>query len=431
MRSSVLVCISMMIFSSLQAQQLLTIDDAVSIALKNNFDILIAKNDADVSKINNTIGNAGMLPDIKLSGNGSYESNNIRRENSDNSITEYNPMNTKALNAGAELNWTLFDGGKMFVTKSKLSQIEVLGDLKFKEQVLQTTYEVIAAYYDIVRQKQQLASINEVMNFNSERVKIAQTGFTAGSLVKTDLLQAKIDLNVTLENAIHQQYVIDAARKKLNTLLSKEPDEQYEVSDSIPNQYLPDTQKLIQRLDSVNTSILAFQKQVEISKLIIKENQSAYFPTVNFKAGYYLDQIDNSEGQTLNSNSSGPMVRGSVVLPLFTSGDTKRKINTAKIEFQSAQYQLQQVKIQKNTELKNALTDFENQKQLLEIEKENNELTRENLEISLQRLRLGQTNSLEVHQAQDDYVQSCTRLINFQYNLKIAEINLKQLVADL
>jgi outer membrane protein len=430
MRIRILI-LSLMTFSSIRAQQILSIDDAISVALKNNFDILVSRNEADISKINNTPGNAGMLPDINIAGNGNYEINDVHQEYSDGTFSDINPLNKTALNAGVEINWTLFDGGKMFVAKAKLTEIETLGEIRYKEQVLQTVYEVIAAYYDIVRQKQQLASIIEVMNFNQERVKIAQTGYTAGSLVKTDLLQAKIDYNVTKENAIHQQFVIDAARKNLNVLLSKNTEEYFEVSDSIPLSYFPEKDKLIRQIDSANTSILAFQKQLDISRLALKENQSAYFPTVNFKAGYYFSQNNNSVGSVLKNNSTGPLIGGTVVFPLYSSGDTRRKISIAKIQFQSAEYDLQQIKIQKNTELKNALTDFENHQQLLEIEKENNDLTRENLEISLQRLRLGQTTSLEVHQSQDDYVQSCTRLINFQYNLKIAEINLKQLVAAL
>ena len=80
------------------------------------------------------------------------------------------------------------------------------------------------------------------------------------------------------------------------------------------------------------------------------------------------------------------------------------------MELQSAQYNLDNVKLQANTDLQNALTDFENQQRLLQIEKNNNQLAKENMEISLQRLRLGQTTSLEVHQAQENYVQSSTQI---------------------
>jgi len=77
------------------------------------------------------------------------------------------------------------------------------------------------------------------------------------------------------------------------------------------------------------------------------------------------------------------------------------------------------------------LTEFENQQELLKIEAENNALAKENLQISVDRLKHGQTTSLEVRRAQDDYVQSSTRLINFRYALKLAETKLKQIVSGL
>ncbi|HMD68679.1 MAG TPA: TolC family protein, partial [Chitinivibrionales bacterium] len=57
------------------AQPLLTADEAVSIALKNNYDILVARNDAEIAKVNNTPGNAGMLPTIAVAGSDNYSLN--------------------------------------------------------------------------------------------------------------------------------------------------------------------------------------------------------------------------------------------------------------------------------------------------------------------------------------------------------------------
>jgi outer membrane protein len=89
------------------------------------------------------------------------------------------------------------------------------------------------------------------------------------------------------------------------------------------------------------------------------------------------------------------------------------------------------VKLQVNTELQNALTEFETQEQLLKIERDNAQLARENLDITMERLRLGHTTSLEVSQAQENFVDSRTRLVDFEYLLKVAETKLRQLIADL
>jgi len=418
-------------FPAVYAQETLSIEKAVKIALKNNFDILIANNSSTISKVNNTPGNAGMLPTVALIGSANYSLNNRYQKNTDGTTVNSTSLNTGSVTAGAELSWTLFNGGKMFVTKSKLNEIQALGEIQFRDQVLQTLFNVIGAYYDVVRQNQQLKSINEALNYNKDRVKITQAGFNAGSLIKTDLLQAKIDLNVAMESLINQQFIIVQANKTLKQLLSQTNDSDYVITDSIQLNYTPDRMQLIQKLNSSNSSILLFEKQIEIANLAVKEFKSGYLPIVDFNAGYYFSQSTNTSASIARNRTLGPQVGGTILIPLFSAGENKRKITVAKLESATAEYDLQNIKLQVNTLLNNTLTDFENQQRLFEIETENNELALENIKISLERLRLGQSTSLEVHIAQEDYVQSNTRLINFRYNLKLAETKLKQLVSDL
>ena len=413
------------------AQKAITVDDAISIALKNNFDILVSRNDADVAKVNNTAGNAGMLPTVAITGTGNYGLNNTTQKLSSGTENNYNSVSTTALSAGAQLNWNLFDGGKMFVAKNKLNEIQALGEIQYKDKVMRTLFEVIAAYYDVVKQKQQLNSINEALNYNRDRVTIAQAGFNAGSMLKSDLLQARMDLNLTTESRINQQFAIEAGLKYLNQLLGKSAEEQLSIADSIPLNYTPDKADLFQKLNSSNTSILSFQKQIDIAQLALKESRTAYLPTFSLKAGYYASQTVNSAGSTLRNSSLGPQIGGTLVVPIYSAGENKRKENVARIQAKTAEYDLQNIKLQVNTQLQNTLTEFENQQELLKIETENNELAKENLQISIDRLKHGQTTSLEVRRAQDDYVQSSTRLINFRYALKLAETKLKQMVSGL
>lgn len=413
----------------IQAQELLSSDSAVNIALKNNYGILVATNDAEIARINNTAGNAGMLPYIAATASDNYVVNTISQEVSSGSPAPN--ANSNTINAGIELNWTLFDGGKMFVTKNKLNKIQSLGEIDFKDKVLQTVYQVIVAYYDVVRQKQQLASINEVINSNKERVNILKTSFDAGLAPKTNLLQAQIDLNVYKELAINQQAAIIASKRNLNLILSRDVNTLFEVSDSIPLNYLPDEKELSQKLYSTNSSVLSLQKQVEIAGLSLKEYKTMLLPKLSVFGGYNFMKNDNTAGTILMSRIQGPLIGGAISIPLYQSGNVHRQIESARIQLQSTEFNLENIKIQVNTELQNTLTDYENQRQLLEIEKSNTALAKENLDISMQRLRYGQTTSLEIHQAQESYVGSVTRLIDFEYNLKTAETKIKQLISVL
>ena len=414
------------------SQKVLSSEDAISIALKYNYDILVARNSATTDSVNNTPGNAGMLPDVTISSTESYSTaTKLHQKFSDGSTLSSSNTQSNSLNANIGLSWTLFDGGKMFVTKRKLSEIQELGEIQFRDRVLQTVYDVILAYYDVVRQKQELASINEVITYNLDRVKISQTSFDAGLSPKTNLLQAKIDLNVYQENAINQQSIILAAKRSLNQLLGRNTDVQFEVLDSIPISESLDNRVLSQKLDSSNTSILAYQKQIDVDKLSIKEMNSMLLPKIFFNTGYGLFQSNSPDGNPLVNRTIGPSVGGTVSIPIYQGGNAIRQIKVAKIQLQSDQYNLENVRLKVNQQLQNALTQFENQLNLLKIEKDNAILAKENLEISIQRLRYGQTTSLEVSLAENSFVDSLTRLINFEYNLKVAETKLKQLLARL
>jgi outer membrane protein TolC len=411
--------------------QVLTIENAIDIALKNNFNIHVARSNADVDKANNTAGNAGMLPNIAANGSSTYSQNNLDIQPlSGNSIKSPDAA-TKALTGNITLSWVLFDGGKMFITKNKLSEIEALGEFQFKDTVMQEVYNVVSAYYNIVSQKQQLSAINDVIKYNTELVKILQTSFNAGLSPKTSYLQAQIDLNVYKENALNQQSVIIAAKRALNIILSRDADFAFDVSDSIPLGNMPDKNTLQQKLDSVNISILEMQKSVEIFRLTSKEFSTLRYPKIIFNSALNISQTHNSTGTYIQNNSYGPSFGATITIPIYQSGNINRQVEVANLQYQQALYGLQATKLGVNMQLQNALTAYNNQLQLLTIEKDNVALAKENLDISIERLRLGQTTILEVRQAEDSYEQSRTRLTAFEYNLKIAETKLKQLISQL
>lgn len=421
----------LMSFSRTQGQVMLSLEDAVGIALKNNYDVSVARNNADLARVNNTLGNAGMLPYLQITGTDNYSLNNVNMNLSSGSTITSPSASSNVFNAGLGLSWTLFDGTKMFITKSKLSQIEQLGDIQFKDQVQQTVFDVTVAFFQVVVQKQELLAIRDVMAYSVERVRILQKGYEAGIAHKNDLLQAKIDLNVNKEAEINQIDNIRNSKRALNQVLARDPESEFDVADTIPLNWEPDPAELMKKLYTSNTSVLSFQKQNDIAGLSLKEYKTYYLPKLNLNASYNYYQSNSSASNVMSNRTYGPQVGGSLIIPLYQAGNVLRQVRSARIQLQSSQFNLENVKLAVNTQLKTALTDYEDQKTLLGLEKENLVLAKENLRISLERLRLGQTTALEVRQAQESYANSLARLYSFEFNVKVAETKLKQLVAGL
>ncbi|HNM27328.1 MAG TPA: TolC family protein, partial [Saprospiraceae bacterium] len=127
----------------LSAQQpdsvLLLPDEAVRIALANNYDIELARTDADIARLNNTRGNAGMLPNVSLVAGDNATFNAVQVQNlADGRHIEAYGVFSNTVNASVQLEWTLFDGGRMYIAKKRLAELEALGQLDLRATVQQT-----------------------------------------------------------------------------------------------------------------------------------------------------------------------------------------------------------------------------------------------------------------------------------------------------
>src|SRR6185369_8958352 len=137
------------------------------------------------------------------------------------------------INSQVALNWTLFDGLKMFVLRDKAEQLLAFGELEIKNQIVNTVATVVNNYYNIVRQKQQLRSIEEQMSIDSERVRLAQYRLDVGVGIKPDLLQSKIDLNAQKAAQLQQQALIEQLKEQLNQAMAVPQFTMYDVVDTI------------------------------------------------------------------------------------------------------------------------------------------------------------------------------------------------------
>lgn len=407
----------------LPAQQVLTAEDALSLGLKNNYDILIAKSQTDVYTVQNSPGQAGMLPSVAV--NGSYTNTHndaIHQLYSNGNEINSSNSNTNNLSAGVALTWTLFDGMKMFVTRQKLEQLEAYGGYTLKAQVLASTSDILQAYYDVVRQKQLLAAITEVLSYNQERVTISEKRLAAGLGPKTDLLQAKVDLNVQKETRLQQELALDQSKRKLNELLARDVTTDFDVSDSIPFTILADRKTLEQKMLAANPELLAFKTQLDVSQLTLREANSQYYPKLNLLGGYNFGRTENSAGFSLLNQSNGWQGGVTLSVPLFQAGSVKRNAAIARIGIDASQVRLQQASLSASLKLGDALAIYDARTKALELEKENEAMARENMQLSLDRLRLGESTSLEVKEAQTTLGGSLTRLATIRYELKAAEI---------
>lgn len=416
---------------STASDSLLTAHDAVRMALENNFDIRLARADADIARLNNTKANAGMLPNINLVAGETFTLAAFRqkRVNGDEVSDVGVPSNTAS--AAVELDWTLFDGRRMYIAKRRLEAQETLGQTTLKAEVQNTTAAVLQAYYDIVRGRLQERALAEVIALNEERLRIAEARLAAGFAAKTDALQARIDLNQRRADLMAQQTATAIAKRSLNILLARAADTPFTVEENLDNAYVPERASLLQKMQIQNPTLLALQQNAQVASLLVEESRTLNKPRIAGIGQLGVNRSDNPAGFALNNTQGGLTVGATLSVPLYTGGNLRRQVDIAQVAAQQAVVRLDAERLSSEARLDNQLAQFQMQRQVLDLEEQNVTTARENLQVSTERFRLGQTNSLEVQSAQNSLEQALARRNLVLYNLKVGEVNLRLLAGEL
>ncbi|SFO35337.1 Outer membrane protein TolC [Chitinophaga sp. YR627] len=427
-----LLYLSLLLCSAAHAQQILTPEQAIDVALKNNYDIRLAKNDAAITANDYAYANLAFAPRVNGTANKVWNATQTKQEFANGSKRDTSGIRASTLSANVSLAWTLFDGLKMFATRQKLESLRDLGELAVKDQVINTVANVIAGYYNVVQQKQQLRNLSEQLSISEERVKLSDAKFQTGLGPKTDWLQSKVDYNALKASYLRQQTLIEQSKATLNQLMALEAgNTQYDVMDTIPLNMDLSYGGLRQQALEKNTGIKVAQQNLTVSQLQLKESKGDYFPVINFNSAYNYSRVNSNAATNSFSpvyNQNGVVSYGfSATIPIFNGLNVRRQVSAAKLNVNYQQLALDNTRTLVDLSLISAFKDYEYYKTAVTLEDENLGLARENVMVAMERFRQGVSTVIEMKEAQQSLEDAYNRLINARYNIKLAETQLLRL----
>ncbi len=431
----IIIFLALISISSFAQQRILTLEEAIANALQKNYDILLAKNDSTVASIDYSYRNVAFLPRVNANAATVWNNNSTKQTLADCKKRQSSGLRSNNISSQLALNWTLFDGLKMFATRDKAEQLLELGELEIKNQVVNTVADVVNNYYNIVRQKQQLRAIQEQMSIDSERVRLAQYRLDIGVGTKPDLLQSKIDLNAQKAAQLQQQALIDQLKEQLNKAISLPQFTAYDVSDTITINTAISLGDVLANAEKNNPGLQINKKSIDIARLTLKEQKALLFPTVSFNSAYNFNQNKNQKVinsfSTLFNQNSGFNYGFGVSVPILNGFNTRRLIKQAQWNIQYQGLVFENQRSVTTLSVINAFQAYEQQKKALALEEENILLARENLDIVFQTYKLGAATLLQLKQAQQSLEDAYNRLIAARYNAKLSETELMRLSGSL
>lgn len=427
MKKLVFICI---LLSCKGFAQQLTLQDAINVALKNSFDIQIAKNNVEINTINNHIGMAGGLPTVTASASDQESVVNINQKLNTGVEISRNGATSNNLSANVSGSMLLYNGYRVVATKKRLEQLQLQSEQLLNAQIQNTIAAVMVKYYDVVRQQGYIKTLQQSIEVSQKQLELVQVKQNIGLANNADLFQTQIALNTRQQDLQAQQLIVQQTKTDLLNLLNLNPDSTISINDTIvttKNILLVDVMNGIEQ----NPQIISLDQQVKISELIEKETASLRAPSLRTNLGLNYGRNQATGGQLLLNQTYGPFVNIGITIPIYSGGTVKRQERTANINTQNAKLQKQNVLLDfKATTVRTFQSYTGNIEQAI-TQKNTYEISAKLVNLVLQRYQLAQATIIELTEAQRSFEDAGYRLTNLNYNAKIAEIELKRLSGKL
>ncbi len=411
--------------------QELTLEQAIELGIKNNYDIAVVNNNAEIAANNNTLGNAGMLPIVDLNASANFANNTTKQQFFTGDIVDRSGVHSNNVSSGVYVTWTLFNGLKMFATHQQLSLLESMGRLSSRIQIENSLESIIVTYYNVVKQKQLIKGLSENIKISEERLAIAQKKFEVGAGSKLDVLQAKTDMNAQTSVLIRQKTMLDELKVSLNQLLARSVETTFEVSDSIPIQFEMNYEDLKSNYQKTNVNLMYAQENISFYKKQLHVTQGDLLPVINFNANYLFSRAESGAGQLLFNRNLGFNYGFTATWRIFNGFTLNNRIKNAKLQEENATLNYNNVQLQIGQQLLVAYKHFLDDQKVLELEEDNLKLVKEAVNIALERFRIGSSNTLELKEIQQTFDDALVRLSEARYNAKVSETQLIKLNGNL
>ncbi len=407
----------------LYAQNKLSLADAIALALKNNYSVVIERNNQTKAENNNSWGMAGAYPTINFT------------TTAQNQMAIGDESYMRQLNPSINLNWTIFSGFRIRSTKHRLEDVEELMKSTTQQRIENTVKDVILAYYGSLMEAERLKLNQNVMFISRDRYVAAQTRKEFGAAVTFDVLQAKNDYLSDSAAYLSQRQNYSNSLRLLSFLLADTTNVKYELSEKFETEmqeYL--LTDLINRMEANNKTLRMQRLSMEMASKDIKIAQSSLYPTLSLNTGVNYALIRSFQpGMQQAFINEGLGWTGNLTLSwtLFNGGNRRRQIQNAKIDYSSAQLSVEQLRHNFTNQIANQLETYEVRKELLNVSLEAEKTAELNLQIAREKFENGAINSFNYRDVQTLYMTTAQNRLLAVFNLVNSQVELMRLIGEI
>ena len=413
-------------------EKTLSKEEAIALALENNFGVVIAKNNLKIAENNKTILNSGYLPSLTGNAGGSFDQNNQEATFQDGTVRAIDGAETTRYNASLNLNYTLFDGlGRLYNFK-RLKEEYGLSKLETRETIETTMLQLYTVYFEVARLTENIKVLENTFSNTEKRLQRSEYSFEYGQANKLDVLNAQVDLVNDSINLMNTRQSVRNSKRDLNLLMNRDITTAFEVDTTITFVNPISLEEFLDKGISNNVSVLQTEANIKINDYAYKSSKSVFLPTIGLTGSYGWNEGNFPATNFLASSVSTGLSAGlNLSWNLFDGGSGITQVKNAKIVLDNQEVIKEQIRQEVIRDVQNAKENYLNRLRIFSLQEQNVVTNQNNFERSKEQFQLGSITSIEYRQAQINLLNAQTNKNLAKYDAKLAELQLLQLTGQL
>jgi len=435
----ILVIVIGIVSTTLYAQsadvRIITIDQAISIALENNYSLKQAKNELDLAEDLIFSEKADFLPSVSASMNGSRTTGQqFIFERFNENLDPFVDVSSQSISGGMNASINLFNGFNNILTlKSSQSNKESRAQQyeRAKESVI---FNTASRYLQVLLDKELLAIAEQNLETSTTQLNQVQAQVELGARPMVDLFNqeaqvANDELVVTQrENTLSLNSLLLVRQLEIDPLGSYD----FIVPDLTLND-LPwmdiNIRSLVSEALSTRSDILSAEATILSLKYQMQITKNSLLPSLRASAGVssrYSDQysIGGNEVSFSDQFFDQQVNRSlglSFSLPLFNNWNRIYSIQSAEVQLKNAELNLDNSKMQVIQEVSQAYNDYSSYVKQLDASEKSLIASERAFQTQQERYNLGASTLIELTQAQSAFVSAQSSYTQALYNLIFQE----------
>ena len=418
---------AVMLTGAVAQAAVLTLDDAIDMALKNRASIIAARGSEELARAGKRAALGDFLPRISAS----YDWDKTKYTNQKfaaidtlgNLFEEEGPDATvtkKSLDFGGSISFTLPDAVFNYLAAKENAVVAKLDVISSEQDLI---LSVKTRYYAYLAAEQNVGVQEEAVKRSEEQLKLIQSRFELGSAAKSDVLKQRVQYGNDKLNLLQARNSVISSRASLAYTIGLDPTQEHQFStDYIVREYTGTLDEAMHYGFTHSPDLLSQEKSVSVAKLRLTSAKTDYLPkfTPSLSYGY-----GKSWGENDTWSSGTALTYGfTFSWNIFDGFGREYTVASNRIAFNNARAAAADARNLTASEIKSTYLEIEQLREQKKVSQENVDAATEDLKITQEKYNLGAATILDLLNAQVSLKQAQVSMIqaDFDLNLSISRL---------